>query len=85
MLANRVLRRQPLGLSSLYSRKQYFYTANGFRPRVPVKAIDSYKRKESTVTEAGDDSTGHFKTQANEGILFFDSKNSPPYPDKFND
>ena len=52
-------------------RKQYFYTANGFRPRPVQTSLASSRRKASF--EAGEDDTGHISTGRNEGMLFFDS------------
>ena len=53
------------------ARKQYFYTANGFRPRSGV-VINKFQTRKATF-EAGEDETGHIATAKNEGIFFFDS------------
>jgi len=52
-------------------RKQYYYAANGIRPRLSSITIPAGRRKASA--EAGEDDSGHIKTQQNEGIFFFDS------------
>ena len=54
-----------------HPKKQYFYTANGFRPRPAAAALPTCRRK--LTNEAGEDETGHIDTKPNEGIFFFDS------------
>ena len=61
---------RPLQLTTC-ARKQYFHTANGFRPRVNIPTRPLGLRK--ATFEAGEDETGHISKAPNEGIFFFDS------------
>ncbi|KAL2424282.1 Mitochondrial escape protein 2 [Exophiala dermatitidis] len=67
--------RSPIGAFgprlSVQFRKQYFYTANGFRPRPIAPSVSAGRR--TVTSEAGDNETGHIDTKQNEGILFFDN------------
>lgn len=78
MIGSRSLRlaweHPPLARPS-HLRKQYFYTANGFRPRPAPAALPTGRR--SATNEAGEDETGHIETKPNEGIFFFDSMPNP--------
>jgi hypothetical protein len=72
MATARLLGRNPSSLHfTTGARKQYFYTANGFRPRPKILASTLGRRK--ATFEAGEDETGHISKARNEGIFFFDS------------
>lgn len=53
-------------------QRQYFSTANGFRPR--QKTRHEVKGIRQATTEAGEEKSGHIDAGPNEGILFFDSR-----------
>ena len=56
----------------VFPRRQYYFTANGFRPRIaPVRKPGGLRKATS---EAGEDETGHISTGPKEGIFFLDSK-----------
>jgi hypothetical protein len=54
------------------SRRRYFFTANGFRPRLQPAHRKVLGRRCATF-EAGENKSGHISAGANEGIFFFDS------------
>jgi hypothetical protein len=62
---------------SAIPRRQYFFTANGFRPRKAPFPHSALGQRKATF-EAGENKTGHISAGANEGIFFFDSMNPCP-------
>lgn len=68
---------KPLGtaLSTLRAvpRRQYFFTATGFRPRPHPYTWQRLQSIRQATTEAGEENSGHIDAGPNEGILFFDS------------
>jgi hypothetical protein len=56
------------------SRRQYFFTANGFRPRKQIVGSKPLGQRCATF-EAGENKSGHISAGANEGIFFFESEN----------
>jgi len=65
---------KPFGMSlplRAIPRRQYFFTANGFRPR--QSPAQRAKGVRQATTEAGEEKSGHIDAGPNEGILFFDS------------
>ena len=53
-------------------RRQYYYIANGFRPRPLL--TQAWREVRQVTTEAGDNKSGHIFAGPNEGIFFIDSK-----------
>jgi hypothetical protein len=62
---------------SLISRRQYFFTASGFRPREQSVSKTPFGSRCATF-EAGENKTGHITAGPNEDIFFFDSMNRSP-------
>ena len=54
--------------------KQYFYIANGFRPRPRATETKACPSIRQASFEAGENESGHISTGRNEGIFFFDSR-----------
>ncbi|MCJ1483074.1 mitochondrial escape protein 2 [Schaereria dolodes] len=59
-----------------FPRRQYYFTANGFRPRKISLSDKNGIRNRGTrgkTTEAGEDKSGHISAGPNEGIFFLDN------------
>ena len=54
-----------------FPRRQYYFTANGFRPRSSAPRLQREVRAKTT--QAGEDKSGHINAGPNEEIFFLDS------------